>query len=381
MQDFPAHLSEMLARHKAENSLRPPGTTGGLVDFSSNDFLGMASSPALFEATGKFLQQKNIAVSGATGSRLITGNHMLYLEAEEIIARFHQSDCALIFNSGYDASVGFFSSVPQKGDVVLYDEYIHASIRDGLKLSGAQSYKFSHNDKEALYKLVERYRSKATELYIVTEAVFTLDGDTPNLEAYADIADRYRCRLVVDEAHSVGVFGDMGQGLMQAYGLHSRVFARFVTFGKALGSHGAAVLGCEDLISFLANFARSFVHTTALPPHSVATIISSYTILKENQEAVVKLQAAISYFKTETERCHLPFILSFSAVHSIVVPGNGRARKIAGLLQRAGYSVKAVLAPAVPAGQERLRFCVHSFNTRTEMGIMMDLLTQAIRFS
>lgn len=381
MNKFPAHLTEMLKRHRAEDTLRTPGTTGGLVDFSSNDYLGLAASTVLFEAAHQFLQQKKLLVNGATGSRLITGNHPLYLEAEERIAQFHKAECSLIFNSGYDANIGFFSSVPQKGDVVLYDEYIHASIRDGLKLSGAQSYKFAHNDKETLYKLVERYRSKANELYIVTEAVFSTDGDTPNLEAFADIADRYRCRLVIDEAHSVGVFGEKGQGLLQAYGLHDRVFARLVTFGKAMGCHGAAVLGSKELVDFLANFARSFIYTTALPPHSIATIISSYALLQENHEAVTSLQTAISHFKTETERCHLPFILSFSAIHSIVVPGNGRAQKIAGLLQRAGYSVKAVLPPGMPAGQERLRFCLHSFNTRAEMGIMMDMLTQAIRFS
>jgi 8-amino-7-oxononanoate synthase len=381
MEKFPAQLSEILARHKAENSLRTGGTTGGLVDFSSNDYLGLASSEALFSATHDFLQQKKLVVNGATGSRLITGNHPLYIEAEELIADFHQSECSLIFNSGYDANVGFFSSVPQKGDVVLYDEYIHASIRDGIRLSGAQSYKFAHNDKESLYKLVERYRSKAVEIYIVTEAVFSLDGDTPNLEAFAEIAERYKCRLVVDEAHAVGIFGDRGQGLLQAFGLHTRVFARLISFGKALGCHGAAVLGSEELVAYLANFARSFVYTTALPPHSLATIISSYKLVKENPLLVNKLQTSISHFKTETERCHLPFILSFSAIHCIVVPGHDRARKIAGMLQRAGYSVKAILSPNVPNGQERLRFCVHSFNTRTEMSIMMDMLTQAIRFS
>nr|WP_322625051.1 8-amino-7-oxononanoate synthase [uncultured Flavobacterium sp.] len=381
MDKLPVQLSEILARHKAENSFRTGGTTGGLVDFSSNDYLGLASSPELFDATRDFLQQKKLVVNGATGSRLITGNHPLYIEAEELIADFHQSECSLIFNSGYDANVGFFSSVPQKGDVVLYDEYIHASIRDGIRLSGAQSYKFAHNDKESLYKLVERYRSKAVEIYIVTEAVFSMDGDTPNLEAFAEISERYKCRLVVDEAHSTGIFGERGQGLLQVFGLHKRVFARLISFGKALGCHGAAVLGSEELVAYLANFARSFVYTTALPPHSLATIISSYKLVKENPLLVNKLQTAISHFKTETERCHLPFILSFSAIHSIVIPGNDRARKIAGMLQRAGYSVKAILSPNVPNGQERLRFCVHSFNTRTEMSIMMDMLTQAIRFS
>lgn len=380
MNDFPLHLAEKLQQRIAENALRTPGTTAGLIDFSSNDYLGLAASDQLFEATHQLLLQKNIKVNGATGSRLITGNHELYNEAETLLAQFHEADNALIFNSGYDANVGFFSAVPQKGDVVLYDEYIHASIRDGLRLCGAQSYKFQHNDKESLYKLIERYRSKATELYIVTESVFSMDGDTPNLEAFADIAERYRGRLVVDEAHAVGVFGDRGQGLLQSYGLHKRVFARLVTFGKAMGCHGAAVLGSKDLTVYLSNFARSFIYTTGLPPHSLAAIISSYNTIIDNPLTVSKLHIAISAFKSETERCHLPFILSYSAIHCIIVPGNERARKIAAELQRAGFSVKAILSPTVPAGQERLRFCIHGFNTRPDMSRMMDVLTNALRY-
>ncbi|MFY7728783.1 MAG: aminotransferase class I/II-fold pyridoxal phosphate-dependent enzyme, partial [Flavobacterium sp.] len=158
MNDFPLHLAEKLQQRIAENALRTPGTTAGLIDFSSNDYLGLAASDQLFEVTHQLLLQRNIKVNGATGSRLITGNHALYNEAETLLAQFHEADSALIFNSGYDANVGFFSAVPQKGDVVLYDEYIHASIRDGLRLCGAQSYKFQHNDKESLYKLIERYR-------------------------------------------------------------------------------------------------------------------------------------------------------------------------------------------------------------------------------
>ncbi|WP_116790137.1 aminotransferase class I/II-fold pyridoxal phosphate-dependent enzyme [Flavobacterium psychrotrophum] len=379
---IPASLTEKLSRREIEETLHIPGVVEpGMADFSSNDYLGLAASTELFEATHAFIIQNKVATSGATGSRVLSGSHSLFEVAEKYIANYHEAEGALIFNSGYDANVGFFSSVPQKGDVVLYDEHIHASIRDGLRLSGATAYKFPHNDKEALFNLVERYRPKAGELYIVTEAVFSMDGDTPNLAAFVEITEKYRCRLVVDEAHAVGVFGEKGEGLLQAYGLHNKVFARIITFGKALGCHGAAVLGPEELIKYLANFARSFIYTTALPPHSLATIISAYKILESSPEKLTQLHDITMFFKGETERCNLKFILSFSTIHCIAVPGVGKAKKIAATLQRAGFSVKPLLEPRVPAGQERLRFCIHAFNTKREISTMMDILTQALRFS
>ncbi len=379
MQQLPTHLQQKLDERKAANALRQTNSLNGLVDFSSNDYLGMAASGGLFEAAHQYLLDRKLAVNGATGSRLITGNHALYDEAETIIASFHKAESALIFNSGYDANLGFFSSVPQKGDVVLYDEFIHASIRDGIRLSGAASYKFPHNDTEALYKLVERHRSKATELYIVTESVFSMDGDCPNLLGMADMARRYKCRLVVDEAHAIGVFGENGEGLALVHIKPEEIFARIVTFGKALGCHGAAILGGDGLRTYLINFARSFIYTTALPPHALATIICAYKKLEEEDGNRIALHNAIMHFKWETERLKLTkFILSFSTIHCIVIPGNENVKKIAAVLQRDGYDVKAILSPTVPEGQERLRFCVHTFNTRSHITHALEILTATL---
>lgn len=379
MQNLPKQLSSKLEERIASNALRQTNAIGAAIDFSSNDYLGLAASAGLFDAAHSYLLDVGIKVNGSTGSRLITGSHSLYDVAEQMIAEFHQAGSALIFNSGYDANVGFFSSVPQKGDVVLYDEFIHASIRDGISLSNASAYKFPHNDTEALYKLVERHRSKATELYIVTESVFSMDGDTPNLSAFADMARRYKCRLVVDEAHALGVFGNKGEGLLQMHCNPDDVFARIVTFGKGLGSHGAAVLGSAELCSYLVNFARSFIYTTALPPHSLATIISAYRQMEHDGATRTALHDIIMHFKWETERLNLTaFILSFSAIHCIVVPGNEKVKRIAGILQQEGFGVKPILSPTVPAGQERLRFCVHAFNTKEQVTQVLELLTQVL---
>ncbi|KOS07284.1 8-amino-7-oxononanoate synthase [Flavobacterium akiainvivens] len=375
MQQLPPHLLEKLEERKAANALLETRASNSLVDFSSSDYLGMAASTALFEAANQYLLDKNITANGATGTRISTGNYSLYDEAEAMLATFHKTESALIFNSRYDANLGFFSSVPQKGDVIVYDEQVHASIRDGIRLSGAASFKFPHNDVKALYKLVEKHRSKAAELYIVTESVFYIDGDCPNLLGMAGVARRYKCRLVVDEAHAVGVFGEQGEGLALTHLQPDEIFAKIVTFGKALGCHGAAVLGSNGLRSYLVNFARSFIYTTALPPHALATIICAYKMLWEDEENRTALHNTIMHFKWETERLKLTsFILSFSGIHSIVIPGSGNAKKIAAVLQRDGYDVRPILPPAVPEGQERLRFCVHTFNTRSHITHVLEIL-------
>ncbi|MFL9843238.1 aminotransferase class I/II-fold pyridoxal phosphate-dependent enzyme [Flavobacterium rhizosphaerae] len=380
MDNFPNILQDKLLERETENSLRTPGSLGNMIDFSSNDYLGFAGSEELFSATNTYITENNIKANGATGSRLISGNYGLYDVTEAYIAQLFNEESALIFNSGYDANLGFFSSVPQKGDVVLFDEYIHASIRDGLKLGPATSYKFPHNDVEALYSLVERHRFKAGEMYIVTESVFSMDGDTPNLHDIADIARRYKCRLVVDEAHAVGVLGPGALGLVPTISNHENVFARIVTFSKAFGVHGAAVLGPAQLKNYLLNFARSFIYTTALPPHTLAAIFTSCKMMQAMPQKQEDLHAIIMHFKEETEKLNLDFILSFSAIHCIIVPGNERVKRIAKKLQDQGFGIKAILSPTVPQGQERLRFCLHTYNTKTQVSKALSILIQELRF-
>ena len=177
--------------------------------------------------------------NGATGSRLLSGNHSIYKAIEEQIAHFHQSQSALIFNSGYDANLGFFSAVPQKGDFILYDSLCHASIRDGIQLSHAKAYKYNHNDFEDLEHLILKFKTLQTTIYIVTESVFSMDGDTPNLEELVALSQKHQTYLIIDEAHALGVYGNKGQGLVQDLNLQDQVFARstrslFMIFMKVL---------------------------------------------------------------------------------------------------------------------------------------------------
>ncbi len=381
MKNFPKSLTQKLQLREQNNALRKLPVSNNLIDFASNDYLGFANSEEIFNQTHDYLLENNIKINGATGSRLISGNHNLYQIAEDFIANFHQSETALIFNSGYDANVGFFSSVPQRNDIILYDELCHASIRDGIQMSNSKSYKFQHNDFNHLEKVIisqlETRNSKPENFYIVTESVFSMDGDAPNVEELINLCEKYNCYLVIDEAHALGVFGNLGEGLIQYQGLQDKVFARIMTFGKGLGCHGAAILGSQELKSYLVNFARSFIYTTGLSPHSVATILIAYQYLKSEKEAIQKLKSNIQFFNQEKLQMGLKpmFVYSKSAIQCAIIPGNEKVKSIANQLQENGFDVKAILSPTVPEGQERLRFCLHSYNSEKEISEVLKLLS------
>jgi 8-amino-7-oxononanoate synthase len=377
---IPKALQQKLHFRKEANALRKlPMPTSG-IDFSSNDYLGFAKNEQIFDATHQYLVDNAIKINGATGSRLISGNHNLYDITEKYIATFHQSEAALIFNSGYNANVGFFSAVPQRNDVILYDELCHASIRDGIQMSHAKSYKFQHNDYEDLEAKISKIQITNSEfqtIYIVTESVFSMDGDSPNIESLVQLSEKFKVLLVVDEAHALGVFGEKGEGVIQSQQFQNKVFARIMTFGKGLGCHGAAILGSSELKEYLVNFARSFIYTTGLSPHSVATILVAYQNLNQSVE-LQKLKENITFFNQQKQLLGIKplFVYSKSAIHSAIIPGNNKVKKIASQLQEKGFEVKAILSPTVPEGQERLRFCLHSYTTELEMkNVLTELNT------
>jgi len=374
MKQFPKPLLQKLKHRVDNNSLRQLPNEYNLIDFASNDYLGYAKNEYIFESTNQYLISNNFKVNGATGSRLLSGNHEIYRFTEDFIANYHNSESALIFNSGYDANVGFFSAVPQRNDIIIFDELCHASIRDGIQMSHAKSYKFAHNDMEELEKLLVKFQNST--IYIVTESVFSMDGDTPNIEELIQIAEKHTAFLVIDEAHALGVFGVKGEGHVQSLGLQEKVFARIITFGKGLGCHGAAILGSIELKSYLVNFARSFIYSTGLSPHSVATILVAYKQFDKDQITMQKLKNNIVFFNQEKQRLGLKtlFVYSKSAIQCAIIPGNDQVKNIATYLQNNGFDVKSILSPTVQEGQERLRFCIHSYNSEGEITDVLSLL-------
>ncbi|SMC43470.1 8-amino-7-oxononanoate synthase [Cellulophaga tyrosinoxydans] len=383
MANFPKKLSKKLTERAAQNALRELPLSSNLIDFTSNDYLGFSKNLSIYEKASKLLSDENHKRNGATGSRLISGNYSLYTQVEQNIASFHQVDSALVFNSGYDANVGFFGAVPQRGDVILYDEYIHASIRDGIAMSNAKAFKFKHNSLEDLGKVIRRIQANLpseSEIYVVTESVFSMDGDSPDLQSFAKLCADNGYHLVVDEAHAIGVFGFDGQGLLFDLGIQNQVFAQIITYGKAMGCHGAAILGSDALKEFLINFSRSFIYTTGLPPHSVATIMAAYQELTQEKSSREKLQQLISYIHGEVKNQGLEtvFIPSNSAIHCCLIPNADKVKKVAKNLEKKGYNVKAILSPTVPLGQERLRICLHSYNTIEEIKNLLSILKTAM---
>ena len=380
MKKFPQNLSDKLETRKQNNALRALPLQSKGIDFSTNDYIGFSKSAAIFNATHQFLVDSNCIQNGATGSRLLSGNHGLYEQTEHFISQFHDSESALVFNSGYDANVGFFSCVPQKGDFILYDELCHASIRDGIQLSNAKSYKFQHNDYEDLERLILRCNSEhnlSAHIYIATESVFSMDGDTPDFDTLISISEKHNGYLVIDEAHALGVFGESGAGYLQMANFHNKVFARIITFGKGLGCHGAAILGSTDLKNYLVNFARSFIYTTALSPHSVATVLIAYQQLEKEKTPIEKLRTNINSFNQQKQLLGLTplFVRSKSAIQCAIIPGNEKVKNIASQLQQNNFDVKAILSPTVPEGQERLRICLHSYNSEAQIEELLRLLS------
>lgn len=374
-----------MQERKEQNTFRELKKGSGKTDFVSNDYLGMAREEEVFHGALSILESMGLMRNGSTGSRLLSGNTELHERTEISLARLYGSESALIFNSGYDANLGFFSSVPQRDDVVLFDEYVHASMRDGIRMGLGRSYKYKHNDLEDLRQILRRIRpegDRAVQCYIATEAVFSMDGDQPDLPSLLDLCSEFGCRLVLDEAHKLKEWWENSTGNRMGELLDQMAFARIVTFGKGMGVQGAAVLGSEELRSYLINFARSFIYSTALPPMSIASVLyvcdhMSKDTLRERNE---RLRSHISVFLEELKTRGLKerFIPSTSAIHSCIIPGNNTVKQVTDLLNKSGFDVRPILAPTVPAGKERIRFCLHSFNAVEEIKEVLSILAHAL---
>ena len=359
---LPQNLQKKIRHRKKQNTLRALTVfyDKPYEDFASNDYLGLARESSIAHEAQKILNtyaHKN----GSTASRLLCGTHRIHLDFEKYLSNFYQTPAVLLFNSGYDANIGFFSAILDRESIIFYDAYIHASIRDGISLSRAKAYKFPHNDLEDLKRRFKKLARPEKVTYIVVEALYSMDGDTAPLREIAAFAHKNRAYLIVDEAHSNGVFG---KGLVAHWRIVDKVFARICTFGKAFGTHGAAVLCQRDLRAYLINFARSFIYTTALSPHSVAIIWASYRYWETHPQNAAKLHQNIQLFKKHIRSNGLEkyFIESHSPIQSFLIGDATKAKNLADKLQKDGFGVYAIISPTVPKTKERIRICLHSYN-------------------
>lgn len=370
MEPFEEYLRQRLAARKKENAFRSLQLNEHLIDFCSNDYLGLA----------KTASQDSTALParkawGSTGSRLISGQTKMAAAVEEFLAKFHEVEAALIYNSGYQANLGLLSCLTTRHDTIIYDQLIHASLREGIQLAPAKAFNFRHNDLTDLREKLQRAKGRKL---VVVESVYSMDGDAAPLAEMVAICQSLGAELLVDEAHATGVFGSAGEGLVQALDLQDQVWARVHTFGKAIGAHGAVVVGTAVLRDYLINFSRSFIYTTALPDSLLARIHWAYTEMAKGDRSRLLIERIAQFKAALSGNVAKHFIPSDSPIQCVLVPGNEAAKALAANLQKAGFDIRAILSPTVPKGQERLRICLHSFNTENQIQELTELMNQII---
>ncbi|MHB0955461.1 MAG: 8-amino-7-oxononanoate synthase [Pirellulaceae bacterium] len=353
-----------LAGQCRERTLRDftPQTDGSLLDnqgrrllnFSSNDYLGFAHHPEIIRAAVESHQQYG---AGATASRLVCGNHKLYSEFEQQLAEFKRYPASLLFGSGFLANIGTISSLVGPGDQVIADKLSHASILDGVKLSGAQLVRFRHNDPEHCRYRLAQCPPKGRRL-VVTESVFSMDGDCAPIRELAELCEREGAMFMVDEAHATGVFGENGRGLVHALGLQSHTTVSMGTLSKSFGACGGFIACSALLKRYVINTARSFIYTTGLPPGVLGAARKAISLLEQHPGLGAQLLAAADRLRTLLTAAGLDTGASESQIIPVLV---GDGKKTVALSQRildAGILAIAIRPPTVPQGAARLRLSV-----------------------
>jgi 8-amino-7-oxononanoate synthase len=364
MSNVRKRLLEQLDKRQKNRNLRTLKLIDNLIDFSSNDYLGLSSNEKLMASIQESYAATGLSM-GSTGSRLLTGNSQLHLELESKLAEFFGAPAALLFNSGYTANLALISTIPQRGDTILYDHAIHACIKEGARLSQANYLSFRHNDPDDLSRKLKR---SIGNKFVVVESLYSMEGDAPPIRQFVELCKEFRAELFIDEAHTTAWAGSEGKGWIVDQQLTQKFLARVYTFGKGLGTHGACIVGSQELIDYLINFARPFIYTTALPPHSVISINCALEFLKGHTSSGALLKEKISFYLQQAEKIKVEKSLNKnSPIQWIMTPGNKNALAFSDYLKTSGFDVRPILSPTVPEGKERLRVCIHSFNTKEEI--------------
>ena len=358
-------VREALAERRQANLFRQLPAPAGGIDFCSNDYLGLARDPRLRQRLGE-LAARPEPPHGATGSRLISGNHPAIEALERRLAHFYRSEAALVFSSGFAANLGLLASLGGVAKALLCDRLLHASAIDGCRLSGARRIIFAHNNLGDLEAGLGRLSAGETAV-VVVESLYSMDGDFAPLEEIVALAESRGAGVVVDEAHANGLAGPGGRGAVAAAGLEDTVLARTVTFGKALGLWGGAVLCSASLHDYLVNFARPFVFSTGLPPLWALWVQAAYDLLPELDGLRERLKANVDYFCRRAAQSPWHWQPSQSWIQCLMAPGPGQALRVAEALQGEGIAALAIRAPSVPAGKERIRVCLHAHNSFAEI--------------
>lgn len=370
---FAPHHAD-LAALAADNRLRALAPRIGR-DFASNDYLGLANSDVLRDALAAGIARGLPAGSG--GSRLLRGNHAEHEALEAHAARHYGSESALFFATGFAANAALFATLPQRGDLVIHDELIHASAHDGMKLGRAGHVAAAHNDAQAFDDIIARWRAGggAGTPWIAVESLYSMDGDRAPLAALAAVADRHDAILVVDEAHATGVFGPGGAGL--AHGLARRDnLVTLHTCGKALGCEGALLCGPQIVRDFLVNRGRPFIFSTAPAPLIAWLVRQAIEIVANEPERQQRLHAVVRHATERLVPLGIP--ASGTQILPVVIGDNQRTMRIAATLRDAGFDIRGIRPPTVPPGTARLRIAITLNIDERDIDDMADTLAQAM---
>jgi 8-amino-7-oxononanoate synthase len=349
-----ARVGERLRTIRDAQLLRTLRSPTG-IDFSSNDYLGLAGHPLLKRAMIAAVEQHGC---GSTGSRLLRGEREAFSAVERKFATFKGTERALYFSSGYLANLAVLTTLPEEGDVIFSDERNHASLIDGVRLSAARRVVFPHADLDELARGL-RSRPMGGHAFVVTESLFSMDGDVPPLAEYAALCRSAGATLIVDEAHAVGLYGTAGSGLIEASGIERDVCVSINTAGKALGVGGAFVAGPAWAIDYLIQAGRPFIFSTAPPPSLAAALDASLDIVINEPERRTQLSARVKHLRAALAAAGISVPTGFTQIIPVVLGDNDRALRAAGDLQANGFDVRAIRPPSVPAGTARLRISIN----------------------
>jgi len=342
------------------------------IDFSSNDYLGLRDHPRMKEVSKKAIEEFG---TSSSASRLLSGDLKLHHDLEGKIAALKAKEAALIFNSGYQANTGIIPALYSAGDCIFSDRLNHASIIDGIILSGAKLLRFQHNDPQHLEFLLKSKRANFKNALIVSESIFSMDGDRAPLGELVRLKEKYACRLMVDEAHATGIFGASGSGVIEEEGLAEDVDLVMGTFGKALGGFGAYLAADRAIVDYLINTCRSFIYSTALPAPVIAADITGLDLVKDEPFRREKLLSLAGYFrKNLTEKGFR--VKGDSQIIPLILGQVQRALSFAERLQEKGYWVLPIRPPTVPAKEARLRFSLTYYHSEEILEKLIDELCE-----
>lgn len=375
MQNVPVNIANTLARLAENYVLVKVDCPEGHIDFTSNDYLGVVKN-----RMGEEPDAYQDLPHGATSVRLLTGTHPIHLAFEKWCATFYEGEAAMLFGSGFSANLGVIEAVAQRGDVILYDKLIHASLRDGVRLSLARNFSFEHNDFTDLRnKLMRLKPEKGGDVFVIVESLYSMDGDLTDMIALTNLCEEFGAYIIVDEAHSTGVYGEQGKGWCHEQGVHHRIFARIYTFGKGIGRKGAVVVTSEAVNRFLVNRCHTFIYSTAFSPSEVSRIwaaLRATTQMDDARKRLFDLSEFANYWFSKIEGVH--FEPNNSPLKPIFIGGSSVAvtNKLVQILKQEGIIARIVLSPVVPPGTERIRIALHSYNTEAEIMQVYHILTQ-----